>query len=145
MGNAEIATELKAAILYMDHDGDPVKEIARLMGLSRRTIYDYLDGKIKISLPFLHAATIATNGHPAIGRFLEPSGFRLVRDEAADPQKHAEAELTDVVLAVGRTIEHVRSALEDKRLTAQERADLDLCLDDTERELSEARAAIRQL
>lgn len=76
-----IADELKARLLYSsDIDSAAITTIADIMGVDKRTVYATLDGNIKLSLDFLHAAVIATNGHPEITKYLEPDGFRLVRD-----------------------------------------------------------------
>ena len=47
--NSEIAAELKAAVLFREYD-NPVQKIADMLGLKNRTVYDYFDGNIKISL-----------------------------------------------------------------------------------------------
>lgn len=146
-----LAAELKLAVVYGD---DPrchgaVKRVARIMGLSPWTVRDYFDGKIKASLPFLHALAIATDG--AVAWPLEPEGFRLVRDQAVTtPLKEAEPELTDVILSAGATIRKVREITDPesdggRRVTRQEAGNLDRCLAEMERELTEARAAVSKL
>ena len=78
----EIASDLKARLLYSgDIDSSAIGTIAELMGISRRTVYATLDGEIKLSLDFLHAAVIATDGDPAICKYLEPDGFHLRKDD----------------------------------------------------------------
>jgi len=84
-----IAAELKVAILYKN-DGEnehAVPRIAKILGLKRRTIYDYLDGVIKVNLGFIHAAVIATDGDPDIRRFLEPEGWNLSKTCDVQPDK----------------------------------------------------------
>jgi hypothetical protein len=73
-----IAEELKVALLYSDRNTDSVKNISTLTGFTKRTVYGYLDGEIKITLNFIHAAVIATDGDPDIKKFLEPDGWRLI-------------------------------------------------------------------
>jgi hypothetical protein len=77
-----IAADLQNQLLYSD-DSDPaaIKTIADILGVEKRTVYATLDGQIKISLDFLHAATIATNGHPEVAKYLEPDGFHLRKDD----------------------------------------------------------------
>jgi len=77
MTHAEIAQELKIALLYKDGNDGAVKRIAERLGLSLRTIYDYLDGKIKPNLRFIKTAVEVT-GDPDIKRLLEPEGWELV-------------------------------------------------------------------
>ena len=78
----EIASDLKTRLLYSDDiDNGAIGTIAEIMGISKRTVYATLDGDIKLSLDFLHAAVIATNGDPAICKYLEPDGFHLRKDD----------------------------------------------------------------
>ena len=78
----EIASDLKTRLLYSDDiDNGAIGTIAEIMGISKRTVYATLDGEIKLSLDFLHAAVIATNGDPAICKYLEPNGFHLRKDD----------------------------------------------------------------
>ena len=84
----EIASDLKTRLLYSyDIDSSVINVIADIMGISKRTVYATLDGEIKLSLDFLHAAVIATNGDPAVSKYLEPDGFHL--------KKNAENNLPD--------------------------------------------------
>ncbi|WP_319525731.1 hypothetical protein [uncultured Desulfosarcina sp.] len=78
----EIASDLKNRLLYSDDiDGSAIRTIAAIMGISKRTVYATLDGEIKLSLDFLHAAAIATDGDPAVCKYLEPDGFHLRKDD----------------------------------------------------------------
>ena len=78
----EIASDLKNRLLYSDDvDSGAIRTIASIMGISKRTVYATLDGEIKLSLDFLHAAVIATDGDPAVCRYLEPDGFHLRKDD----------------------------------------------------------------
>jgi predicted transcriptional regulator len=90
----EIVADLKATVLYSDEIEDGVvKRIAENMGVSKRTVYATLDGEIKLSLDFLHAAVIATHGHPKIAKYLVPEGYRLERcSSKAVPDKETLAE-----------------------------------------------------
>ncbi|WP_319410171.1 hypothetical protein [uncultured Desulfosarcina sp.] len=77
----EIASDLKTRLLYSDDiDSSVIPAIAEIMGTSKRTVYATLDGEIKLSLDFLHAAAIATNGDPAVCKYLEPDGFHLKKN-----------------------------------------------------------------
>jgi len=96
----EAAAAIKARLLYSE-DIDPgiVRVIADIMGVARRTVYAILDGEIKISLDFLHAAVIATNADPQVTVYLEPDGFHLEPDRekaVSDKTTLAEECLDDV-------------------------------------------------
>jgi len=90
----EISSDLKNRLLYSDDiDNGVIGKIAEIMGTSKRTVYATLDGDIKLSLDFLHAATVATNGDPAICKYLEPDGFHLKKNvENSIPDKATLAE-----------------------------------------------------
>jgi hypothetical protein len=78
----EIASALKNRLLYSDDvDSGVIRTIAAVMGISKRTVYATLDGEIKLSLDFLHASVIATDGDPAVCKYLEPDGFHLRKDD----------------------------------------------------------------
>ena len=78
----EIASDLKNRLLYSDDvDSGVIRTIAAVIGISKRTVYATLDGEIKLSLDFLHAAVIATDGDPAVCKYLEPDGFHLRKDD----------------------------------------------------------------
>lgn len=140
--NDAIAGELHAVITTR-HKG-AVSRIAGLMGLSYHTVYDRLVGRIKINLPFLHAAVIATDD-PDVKKWLEPQGYELRKivtsGRAMDPEK----ELTDVILAAGDGVKTLRAAMADGKITKQEGLELEQVISDIEREFSEARLALRAL
>ena len=123
MNNSEIAQELKIALLYRDENDGAVKRIAGILGLARRTVYDYLDGNIKINLAFLHAAVIATNGDRDVKKFLEPQGWELTPNTGtANPAADIEREMGDVHVASGILHNEIRSAMEDGQISNNERA-----------------------
>jgi len=69
-----------------------INKVAEIMGLSPNTVYDYADGRIKPSTAYLHAAVIATDGHPDVKKFLEPEGWTLVKKASVSPDKKTLAE-----------------------------------------------------
>ena len=71
----EIAAELKMVVLNRKEDGSTVKKIADILGLSQRTVYDYLDSRLKVNLKFIQACLIATNGDRDVKKFLCPEGW----------------------------------------------------------------------
>jgi hypothetical protein len=90
----KIALDLKNRLLYSDDiDSSVIQTIADVMGTSKRTVYATLDGEIKLSLDFLHAAAIATNGDPEVCKYLEPEGFRMKKSgQSIAPEKATLAE-----------------------------------------------------
>lgn len=121
MNNKEIAAELKVALLYQDANDGAVRRIAEELGLNLRTIYDYLDCKIKPSIRFLRAAVKATDGDPAIKRILEPEGWKLVRaEESLNPSSDWEKELSDINIAASKLHLAVRKARKDKIINLSE-------------------------
>jgi rRNA maturation endonuclease Nob1 len=121
MNNKEIAAELKVALLYQDANDGAVRRIAEELGLNLRTIYDYLDCKIKPSIKFLHAAVKATDGDPAIKRILEPPGWKLVRaEDVLSPTSDWEKELSDIGIASSRLHLAVRKARQDNKIDRTE-------------------------
>jgi hypothetical protein len=93
---AEVAAELKNILLYSERFSNTgvVGRIAKELGCAPRTVYAYMDDDgINMSLDFLHAAAIATDGDPEVCRFLEPSGFCLQKcDNSLAPDKDTVAE-----------------------------------------------------
>ena len=80
----QMAADLKTLLVYSEHYPDTiVSRIAAELGVARRTVYDVLDGRIKVSLDFLHACVIATNGDPEVKKYLEPEGFELITSAAS--------------------------------------------------------------
>lgn len=90
----EMASDIKNFLLYSE-DADPaaLNRIAEIMKVKKRTLYDYLDGRIKLDLDFLHAAVMATDGHPEITQYLEPDKFKLRKiDDQCVPDKETLSE-----------------------------------------------------
>lgn len=146
-----LAAELKLAVIYGE---DPrchgaVHRIASILKKSQWTVRDVFEGKIKVSLPFLHAMVMATSG--AVSWPLEPEGFRLVPDSSQIvPVKGAEQEFTDVVLKLAEAIQKLRDAVSPasdggEALTRAEALPIETLLDEAEHELAEARAAVKNL
>lgn len=137
MDNEAIARELKAACVYRTENRGAVRRIAEGMNLTESTIYDYLDGRIKASLPFLLAATVATDGDPDVKKFLEPPGWTLVKAEACPQTDDFEHELGDVDIAVSAIRAKVRRAQEDGRIDNGERANIRRAIENARVELNE--------
>ena len=124
ISNAEIAAELKTAVLYRDYD-NPAKQLSELLGLSTRTIYDYFDGNIKISLPFLHACLLVTGGDPDVKKYLCPEGWDITPLNQKAPTKNMEKECGDIHIAVSDLVVEIRKALNDGNITPDERANIE--------------------
>ena len=139
--NAEIAAELKAAVLFREYD-NPVQKIADMLGLKNRTVYDYFDGNIKISLPFLHACLIVTDGDPDIKKYLCPEGWDLVPVIHSENVGDVEKECGNVHIAASELLMAIRAARSDGRITPNERAIIEKAMDNVRREIIDVDAAI---
>lgn len=139
--NSEIAAEVKAAVLYRDYD-NPVQKIADMLGLKARTVYDYFDGNIKISLPFLHACLIVTGGDPDVKKFLCPEGWELVPSGIEAPTTDIEKEMSDVYLAAADLQLQIRAAKADGKITPDERARIDQAMNNVRTQLSEVKSLV---
>jgi|Deesub1362A_J573_1020465.scaffolds.fasta_scaffold01994_13 hypothetical protein len=127
-----------------------VPKVADEACVSDSTVYASCDGRNNPNLEVVKATFVVT-GDPRLRRLLEPRGWRLVPDEAqARPQRDAEGELTDVVLAASEAIQQVREAVAPhspagRRLSLEEAILIDRSLAEVERQLAEARAAVEAL
>jgi len=138
-----IVDDLKNRLIYSsDIDNQVVPRIAEILGVAKRTAYDVLDGRIKLSLDYLHAAVIATDGDPEIRKYLEPDGFILNKMPTCASTRNLESETTDIILAASTLIEHIRLATADGKITKPEKTQLTKQLDKIQLELNEARAAL---
>ena len=122
----EIAADLQAVLLY-DGAIDPgvISRIAAELGCKPRTVYSVLDGSIKISLDFLHAAVIATGGDAEARRYLEPEGFCLTPCESSivpDKETVSEECLDDLgkVYAFHQVLNDPKSKLIDVKRALEE-------------------------
>lgn len=139
--NDEMAAELKAAILFRDYP-NAIPTIAEIMGLRPRTIYDYLEGNIKISLAFLHAAFVATNGDPDVKKFLCPAGWDIVPIGAAAPTSDVEKEMSDIYLAAAELQVEIRAARADGKISPNERARIEQCMTNVRKQMEEVRSLL---
>lgn len=137
-----VADELQQALLYEDGNEGVVKRVAEIMDLKKRTVYDYLYGRTKLSLDFIKAAVVATNGHPRIKRLLEPEGWVLVPECKCAPMKDVEKELGDVYVSAASLHREVREALKDGVVSRREKANLVKGIDAVIREVSEIRSVV---
>jgi transcriptional regulator with XRE-family HTH domain len=82
----QLAKMVKNRVLFSnDVPADIVRRIADEMGLSKKTIYDYLSGRIRPDLDFLHALVVASDGDPVLKKILEPNGWILKRATVPTP------------------------------------------------------------
>jgi hypothetical protein len=89
----QIAADLKATLIYSDSISSCVIDrIAEITGYSKRSVYAVLAGEIELTLDFLHACVVATDGDPEVRKYLEPDGFQLVRTFLAVSDKKTLAE-----------------------------------------------------
>jgi len=93
----EIAEQIKARVLFSDEIGpDFVPKVAQEMGIEKKTVYDYLDRRIKLNLDFLHAIVISSDGDPVLKSYLEPEGWSLRK---VAPPKLSERTLPEDLLS----------------------------------------------
>ena len=128
----EVAAELKNLLLYSGNfKAGVIERIAGEIGYATRTVYSVLDGAIVLSLDFLHAAVIATDGDPEVSRYLVPDGFCLSKcaDQAvSDKLTLAEECLDDVPALAGfhAVLQNPRSTIADvKRARVEVDKELD--------------------
>lgn len=138
----EIAAELKMVVLNRKEDGSTVKKIADILGLSQRTVYDYLDSRLKVNLKFIQACLIATNGDRDVKKFLCPEGWDLVPSIHAVNVGDVEKECGDVHIAASELLIAIRGARADGRITPHERAIIEKAMDTVRRELIDVDTAI---
>lgn len=144
MDNDVMASELHTAITCKNSNKGSVKKIAKTLGLEDRSVYDYLYGKIKISLDFLLAAVTATDGDPDIRKFLEPEGWRLQPERNCKaPTDNIEKEMLDVLVAISDLAEFARKAVLEKNLTPEVMTEIHKKAGNVMRQLSEVMNLIR--
>lgn len=144
----DIGPLIKDEIVYGDDPGcqGAVRRIAAIIGRSEWTVRDYLEGRIKMTLAFLHAAVRATSGNPRIRRFLEPEGFALVADDSSvQPDKDAEGELLDDVERMGALAVTVRALVHKGTITKADARRVEQCIRQSDEEWRQTKAAIQEL
>ncbi|WP_027360145.1 hypothetical protein [Desulforegula conservatrix] len=140
--NSEIAAELKAALLYREYD-NPVQKVADMLGLKARTVYDYFDGHIKISLPFLHACLIVTGGDRDVKKFLCPEGWDILPMTVHSTRtEDIETEFGDVHIAFGDLQKAIRAAKADSNTSPSKMAEIEKLLDSVRVELNDIQSCL---
>jgi len=143
MDNAALASELRRIITTRHENKGTVKTIADALGLAEVTIYDYLHGRIKISLDFIKAAAAATND-PDIKKHLEPEGMTLVKNpDIKQTSGSILKELNDVYMAAAAIQETIQSAIEDGRITSGELSKIERTHENLHLQSSEVLSIIR--
>lgn len=138
----EIAAELKLIAMNRKEDGSTVRKIAEVMGLSQRTVYDYLDNRLKVNLKFIQACLIATNGDHDVKRFLCPDGWDLVPTNHSPVVGDIEKECGDVHIAVSELLITIRAAKADGKITPMERSRIERAIDAVRREINDVDVVI---
>ena len=122
MDTKAIASELHRFLTGRKENKGAVVKIADKLGLSKHTVYDYLYGRIEMSLDFLKAAAAVTDD-PDVKRFLEPDGMVLSRKpDLGAVTQNLEKEMNDIYLAVATLQGELRSATEDEHIDSAELA-----------------------
>ncbi len=138
----EIAAELKLIAMNRKEDGSTVRKIAEVMGLSQRTVYDYLDNRLKVNLKFLQACLIATNGDHDVKKFLCPDGWDLVPTDHSPVIGHSEKEHGDINIASAELLKIIRDAKADGKITPMEKSRIERGIDAIRRELNDINVAV---
>ena len=131
---------LKEILVYRNPGA--IEKVADSLGETYDYIWSQTHGRVNPHIKVLRAAFLATKD-PRLKRELEPDGFELVRERTAKALKAPEAESTDIVLQVSNLIDQLRKALSDGTITPQESDGLEKQFCEIEKELIEARVAVR--
>lgn len=125
-----VAEEIRMVITCRPENKHAVCRISEKMGLKKSTVYDYLYGKIKMSLPFIKASAEVTND-PDIKKFLEPSGMVLVKKpDLGEIGTNFHKEVNDVYVALAAFQVSVQEAIADNSVTSAELAKIKRARDD---------------
>lgn len=134
-------SRLLNSILISEHRG-AIYDVADLMGETYNHVHKQISGYTNVHVNTLKSAFIVTKD-PRLKRELEPDGYELIPARTATATKCPESEITDVILHAARLIEMARNSLEDGTITRDEADALEKQFCQIEKELIEARAAIR--
>jgi hypothetical protein len=119
-----------------------IEKVADHLGDTYDYVWSQTHGRVNPHIKVIRAAYIVT-GDPRLKRELEPEGFELVPTREGEASKCAESEATDIMLQTSKLIEDLREVLEDGVITNDEADQLEKSFSAIEKELIEARAAIR--
>ena len=114
------------------------------MGETYNHVHKQVSGYTNVHVNTIKAAFVVT-GDPRLKRELEPEGYELVHKREAEALRCPESEATDIILQSSNLIEKIRQAVKDGRITQSEVLELEKCFCDVERELIEARTAVRSM
>lgn len=143
MDNAALADELHRIITTRHENRGAVRKIAAALGFADVTVYNYLTGRIKISLDFLKAAAAATND-PDVKKYLEPEGMVLVKKpDVQSTSGSILKELNDVYLAAASIQETIQAAIQDGRITSGELSKIERTHENLHLQSSEVLSIIR--
>lgn len=130
-------------ILICQHRG-AIEKVANLVGCAYSTVHEYCGDRRKTPPVWLYKAAFLVTGDPRLKRRLEPEGYELVPKRCGLPaDKPVEAEMTDVVLAMGRAIEAFRLASADQKITKDELIQIEKELAQAALEVAEAQKAVK--
>lgn len=110
-----IAREIHPAITGRHENKGAVKRIASLIRLSEASVYAYMNQRTGMTLEFLHAAVIGTNGDPDVRKWLEPAGWGLLQEVFIEKGTIPdwEKEFGDVSIATAGFLSKFREKFED--------------------------------
>jgi hypothetical protein len=116
--------------------------MAKLMHVSPWTVRDYLRGRIKASVEFIHAALRATSFHPRVAEIAAPEGGEIrPQPPAPSDLREMEPEVVDLVGDLARLTSGLRQP-EAARLTPDRAGVLARLLHAVDLRWSRVRAAV---
>lgn len=142
MADDRISRLLKDVLVYRNPGS--IERVADYMGETYDHIWSQTHGRVNPKIQVVKAAYVIT-GDQRLKRELEPEGHELVPAREAEAIRDAESESTDIVIHASRLIERLRGAVHDGAITEVEAEGLEKSFCDLEKELIEARSAVRRL
>ncbi len=129
-------------ILVMNQKG-AMYDVAELTGYAYRSVHDFCSVLNKnVPTKIIKAAYLVTKD-PRLKRELEPEGYELsIKKEGLDYSEDFHKEISDVNIKLSSLLLTFRDALEDKKISKQEKITLKKQWEEVSKELAEVGALI---
>jgi len=121
------------------HDAD---HAAREIGISRSTLYNYIEGECYCPPDLISRIYNATGDVDFLNFIVNPTDKRLVDKESVRAEKGLVEEVLDVAGTAGGLVNMVREALADGRLSALEQHQILRGIEGVHKELEDLKACI---
>lgn len=138
-------------VLVIEMRGRGVALVAEEANLSYDDVYAQTHERVNPSVHVIRAAFLVAQAHcpeaaPRLRRLLEPEGWALApKDESIRPQKNAESEVVDSIIAASALVETLRQTKgHGRRITRPMAGRILAALDSLMMECAEARTAVEQ-